>query len=259
METSDKFPPGVSEGERIDEIGFGGYRLIQKPEEFCYGVDSVLLADFAATRLKRNDELIMDLGTGTGIIPLILCHKTKAGQICGVEVQQGSFERAVRSAELNDLSDRITFIRGDVKDAKTGWGAQLKGRAGTVVSNPPYFKAGGAIKSGSGAKAAARHETTAGLREFIQCAAYLLKDKGDLFMVHRPSRLADICCLGREAGMEIKEIRFVDPSRGKAPNILLFHMVKGGGSQLKILPPLSVYDDRGEYTEELLRIYERIK
>ena len=162
METNIEFSPIVREGERIDEIGFGGYKLIQKPEEFCYGVDSVLLSDFAASRMKEGADLVIDLGSGTGVIPLILCHKTKASQIWGVEIQESSLERAARSARLNDVSDRVSFILGDVKDAKTTWGRDFKGRAGAVVSNPPYFKAGGAIRSWQGAKAAARHETVPG-------------------------------------------------------------------------------------------------
>lgn len=119
METNIEFSPIVREGERIDEIGFGGYKLIQKPEEFCYGVDSVLLSDFAASRMKEGADLVIDLGSGTGVIPLILCHKTKAPQIWGVEIQESSLERAARSARLNDVSDRVSFILGDVKDVKT--------------------------------------------------------------------------------------------------------------------------------------------
>ena len=127
METNIEFSPIVREGERIDEIGFGGYKLIQKPEEFCYGVDSVLLSDFAASRMKEGADLVIDLGSGTGVIPLILCHKTKASQIWGVEIQESSLERAARSARLNDVSDRVSFILGDVKDAKTTWGRDFKG------------------------------------------------------------------------------------------------------------------------------------
>ena len=121
--------------------------------------------------MKEGADLVIDLGSGTGVIPLILCHKTKASQIWGVEIQESSLERAARSARLNDVSDRVSFILGDVKDVKTTWGRDFKGRAGAVVSNPPYFKAGGAIRSWQGAKAAARHETTAGLEDFMECTA----------------------------------------------------------------------------------------
>lgn len=165
--------------ERIDEIGFGGLKLIQKPKEFCYGVDAVILADFAAKSVKKAPELIIDLGTGTGVIPLILSYKTDAADIRGVEVQTGSWERAVRSAELNSLSHRLTFINGDIKDVGQTWGQDMGGQADVVVSNPPYFKSGGAIVNGLSAKAVARHETTADLMDFMRCAAYLLKPKGD--------------------------------------------------------------------------------
>lgn len=243
--------------ERIDEIGFGGLKLIQKPKEFCYGVDAVILADFAAKSVKKAPELIIDLGTGTGVIPLILSYKTDAADIRGVEVQTGSWERAVRSAELNSLSHRLTFINGDIKDVGQTWGQDMGGQADVVVSNPPYFKSGGAIVNGLSAKAVARHETTADLMDFMRCAAYLLKPKGDFFMVHRPSRLADICCFGREQGLEPKTMRFVSPSKECAANILLVHMVKGGGAELKLLPTLAVYDSEGNYTEELLESYNR--
>lgn len=243
-------------GERLDQIGFGGLKLIQKPEEFCYGVDAVILANFAAKHCKGEPQSVVDLGTGTGVIPLILSHKTKAKNIIGVEVQKPSFERAKRNIKLNSLEERLSIINGDVKDIGEIWGRDLKGTVDVVVANPPYFKSGSSITNGHDAKAMARHETTAGLEEFLSCAAYLLKLKGDFFMVHRPSRLADICYFGRTAGLEPKEMIFVSPTEGETPNILLIHMVKGAGSELKILPHLYVYDKHGEYTEDLLEAYE---
>lgn len=246
----------AGDDERIDDIGFGNLKLIQKPKDFCYGVDAVILADFAANNAKTFPRVIADLGTGTGVIPLILSYKTGASEIYGVEVQRDSYERAVRNAKLNLLEDRLTFINGDVKD-KFCWGANLKEAADMVVSNPPYFKSGGGIVNDKSAKAVARHETTAGLEDFMECAAYLLKPKGDFFMVHRPSRLVDVCCFGRAAGLEPKEIRFVSPTEGGIPNIMLIHMVKGGGSELRFMTPLAVYDGEGNYTEELLKAYNR--
>lgn len=254
----------IYEGERVDDIGFGGLKLIQKPEEFCYGVDAVILADFAARYAaaalpsrKGQSEAVtaVDLGTGTGIIPLILSYKTGWHQLVGVEVQEGSFKRAVRNAALNGLDERVSFIHGDVKDFDVCWGKELSGSVDVVTSNPPYTKGSGGIKSTNRAKAIARHETTAGLEDFIRCAAQLLRPRGDFFMVHRPSRLADICCMARAAGLEPKEMCFVGPNRESAPNILLVHMVKGAGRQLTLLEPLFVYEENGSYTEKLKECY----
>lgn len=245
----------IQEDERVDKIGFGELRLIQKPKEFCYGVDAVILADFAIKNTKRNPKTVIDLGTGTGVIPLIFSHKTNAESIIGVEVQENSYERAQRNALLNGIGDRVSFINGDVKNVST-WGESLKNSIDVVVSNPPYFISGGGIVNDLAPKTIARHETTAGLKEFIAAASYLLKPKGDFFMVHRPSRLADICCFGRENSLEPKEMCFVSPKRDSIPNILLVHMVKGGGNELKLKKPLAVYDEYGNYTEELLTAYK---
>lgn len=246
----------VLDDERLDEIGFGNLKLIQKPKDFCYGVDAVILADFAVKNLKRTPNTIIDLGTGTGIIPLIMSHKTDADKIIGVEVQEDSYLRAQRNSKINDLEDRVSFINGDVKDCLSSWGRQLKGAADVVVSNPPYFISGGGIVNDLAPKTIARHETSAGLAEFMACASYLLKPKGDFFMVHRPSRLADICCYGREYGLEPKDMCFVSPTADSIPNILLVHFVKGGGKELKFQKPLAVYDENGEYTKELLEAYK---
>ena len=246
----------VLDDERLDEIGFGNLKLIQKPKDFCYGVDAVILADFATKNLKRNPSTIIDLGTGTGIIPLIMSHKTDADKIIGVEIQEDSYLRAQRNSKLNHLENRISFINGDVKDCVFSWGLHLKGAADVVISNPPYFISGGGIINDLAPKTIARHETSAGLSEFMACASYLLKPKGDFFMVHRPSRLADICCYGREHGLEPKDMCFVSPTADSVPNILLVHFVKGGGKELKFQKPLAVYNKNGEYTEELLEAYK---
>ncbi len=242
-------------GERVDKIGFGDLELIQNPKDFCYGVDAVILADFAVRGLKRMPETLFDLGTGTGVIPLILSYKLKTKNIVGVEVQEDSFKRAQRNACLNGLEDRLFFINADVKDV-VSWGNAHKGSVDAVVCNPPYFISGGGIKNDLLPKTIARHETTAGINEFFEAAGYLLKPKGDLFMVHRPSRLADLCYYSRVNNLEPKTMRFVSPNRESAPNILLIHFVKGGGNELKLMEPLAVYDDKGNYTKELLMAYE---
>lgn len=238
-------------GERIDEIGFSNLRLIQKPEEFCYGVDAVILADFAS---KKKAARIVDLGTGTGIVPVILSHKTKAEFIYGIEYQKNSFDRAVRNVELNGLADRLEFINANVAEFDG-----LKEWADAVTTNPPYMVSNGAITNENTAKTIARHETVGTLEDFVKCASGILKNKGDFYMVHRPSRLVDIFVTCRKYRLEPKEIRFVAPRKGERPNIILVHCVKNGGAELKILNDLYVYEQPGVYSDEIEKIYERIK
>lgn len=240
--------------ERIDEIGFGGLKLIQNEKEFCYGVDSVILSHYAS-KLPINDGLIFDLGTGNGVIPLILSKKMSDARILGVEFQEGSYDLAQRNRKLNKLEDRINFIKADVKDYEK-WGIEFSGKADMVVTNPPYFKQGAHLINDEDALSLARHETTAGLRDFMNAANWLLKKRGSLYMINRPSRLIDICEIARDIGLEPREIRFISPNKNKAPNIMLIHMIKGGGHELRFLDPLYVYDEAGNYTEEILRCYE---
>lgn len=241
----------LQQGERIDEIGFGTLRLIQKPQAFCYGIDAVLLATYA--KIKENSH-VCDLGTGTGIVPLILSHKTKASDIWGVEVQEASYQRAVRNVALNQLSHRLHMVHSDVLDIHIHF---EKGSFDAVVSNPPYMGKVDGLKNEEEEKKIARHETSAGLEDFIAAAAYLLRELGDFYMVHRPSRLVDICELGRKYRLEPKHMRFVCPNQKKKPNILLIHFVKYGKPELKLEDPFFVYEEDGSYTDEIQRIYER--
>lgn len=241
--------------ERTDCIGFGDLRLIQLPEDFCYGVDAVILADFAANGIKPRSE-VMDLGTGNGIIPLILSHKTK-GHIHGLEVQQKAFEIATKNVIHNHLNERISIIHGNVKDIGLALHTELAGNIDLVVSNPPYMAQQSGLTNDNPAKTIARHETLGSLLDFLQGAARLLKDKGHLYMIHRPNRMVDLFCLARESGLEPKELRLVCPRQGEPPNMLLCHFIKGGGKELKILPSLNVYGSDESYTEEIMTIYEK--
>jgi tRNA1Val (adenine37-N6)-methyltransferase len=243
----------LKDGERIDEIGFGNLRLIQKPEDFCYGIDAVLLATFAEVRKGCR---AIDLGAGTGVIPLILSHRTEAAGIVGVEIQEEAYERGLRNIALNGLEERVRMIHGDVGQLIEGKMAE-KHSFDVVLTNPPYVRGGGGLKNKESARALARHETTAELEDFIGEASLLLKDKGDFYMVHRPSRLADICVLCRRYKLEPKELRLVSPDRDTAPNLLLIHCVKHGRPELRFLAPLYVYNSDGTYTAEILRLYER--
>lgn len=246
--------PALQDDERLDEIGFGGLQLWQRPVEFCYGVDAVLLADFASRLARKESQTAVDLGCGTGVIPLILSARTEMKNLWGVEIQEGACALAQRNSRLNGLEDRLRFICGNVREVQS-WGKALLNKADVITCNPPYTAGGGGMTSENQAKMIARHELTAGLSDFLTCGAALLREKGDFFLVHRPSRLVDICCLGREAGLELKTLQLISPNAQSAPNIVLAHLVKGGGRELKVLPALQVRDEQGDYTEALKAVY----
>jgi len=237
--------------ERVDRIGFGAYQLIQDPEQFCYGVDAVLLADFAKA---KESDVIVDLGTGSGVIPLILCHKSQTHRIIGVEKQPAAYALALRNGQLNGLADRIQWMLCDVAQIDQ----HLPPSAfSLVVSNPPYVEKGGGPTSRSDHLEVARHETTATLEDFVRAAAYLLLPLGSFCLVHRPSRLVDILTFCRSYHLEPKRLRFVAPRPGEPPNIVLLQCVKNGGKELLIEPTLHIRDAHGAYTPEVDQFYER--
>lgn len=244
--------PGNTTGLRIDEIGFGGLRLIQDPKAFCYGVDAVLLASFPDPIYQP--QVIADLGTGNGILPILLSHKTQAKQIIGIELQQEAAALAQRNVALNDLEARIRILHRDIKESFLDL---EPGSCDAVVSNPPYMKASHGVTNTNIAKMIARHETTAGLPDFFRIAAGLLRPLGSFYLIHRPDRLADLLTLSREYRLEPKRIRLVSPTPTKKPNLVLLHFIKGGRPGLRFLDPLSVYDGKGSYTPELLELYEK--
>lgn len=243
--------------EQIEEIGFGGLKLIQSSDGFRFGIDAVLLADFAAESCRSADRIV-DLGTGNGVIPLILSHKTKAGSITGIDLQAKAIELARRSCALNGLEDRIRYLQCDVAALQQQM-PQLRNTADAVVSNPPYIARGAGLKGAADSRFLARQETTAGIEEFTAAAAFLLRDRGHFFLVHRPSRLVDLLCCCRKYALEPKNIRFVAPRRDGKPNIMLLHCVKGGGKELDLAQTLYVYDDAGGYTLEIMKIYEKTR
>lgn len=240
--------------ERIDDTGFGGIRVIQS-SEFGYGVDSVLLAAFAAgetgARGIARGSRIADLGTGNGIVAFILAHKIPEAVITGYELQQTAYSRAVRALEMNGLGDRVGFVNCDINDIEGA--ADLD----AVVSNPPYFRRQGAIASLSPERYISRHESTADIYDFTNKAASMLKRGGGLYLVHRPDRLADIICAMREAGIEPKYLQMVAPSPDGAANIVLICGIRGAGPELRVLPQIAVHGTDGAYTAEILAAYER--
>lgn len=236
---------------RLDQIGFGSLKLYQDPSDFCYGVDAVILADFASSSRAEN---IVDLGCGNGIIPLILSHKTKAKKIVGIEKREDAAKLATLNVELNNLEKRIQIINSDILNIDIE-----SESVDAIVTNPPYVAIGtGQINHCDDSRMTARHETSATLADFCVVASRLLKNKGEIFMVHRPSRTVDVVNSLSNCNLEPKTIRYVSPARGKDPNIMLVKAIKNGGPESLIREPLYVYNSDGTYTDEINKIYERI-
>ena len=244
----------IKENERIDDLEFQGLKIIQNKEGFCFGIDSVLLTDFAK-KIKPNSK-VADLGSGTGIIPILLSKKTKNTNFIGFEIQQEVAQMSKRSILLNNLEERIKIEETNIIDLKERY---KKGSFDVVTTNPPYKKVNTGLVNSNDKKLISRHEVTASLSDFIEIASYLLKDFGEFYMVHRPDRLVDIFYLMREKKIEPKNIRFVYPNKHKKANLILIKGVKCGKPFLKYEDNLYVYDDDGSYTEEILKIYNKIE
>lgn len=239
----------MGENEVLDDLQ-NGYYIIQRTDGFKFGVDAVLLADFAKCRAKKA----MDLCTGTGIVPILLAAKTNIEHIDAVEIQPEFAEMAGRSVLYNKLENRISVYEGDLKNASKQF---EKGSYGVVTVNPPYMKAGSGEVNTGDSKTIARHEVLCNIEDVVKAASELLQPQGKLFMVHRPSRLVDIFCNMRRYNIEPKKIRFVAPKPGKEPNMVLIYGIKNGNAELKTLPTLFVYDSDGNYSKEIDEIYGR--
>ena len=235
--------------ERLDDLQIKGYKIIQHPDKFCFGMDAVLLSAFATV---NEGEKALDLGTGTGILPILLEAKNAGEHYTGLEIQPESVGMARRSVLYNDLQERIDIIEGDIKEASKIFG---KASMEVVTSNPPYMTNHHGLKNPNDAKAIARHELLCSLDDVIRESAAVLKPRGRAYFVHRPSRLVEIFEAMRKYRLEPKRMRLVYPYVDKEPNMVLVEGVRGGGAQLTVEPPLIVYDAPGEYTEEILKIY----
>ncbi len=237
--------------ERLDDLQCRGYYIIQNPKEFCFGMDAVLLADFAT---GCPGGKVIDLGTGTGVIPMLMEARGKGAHFVGLEIQEDSADRASRSVKLNGLEDKIEIVCGSVETVcDTAMGAANS--FDCVVSNPPYIKGGGGLLNAHTPKNIARHEGSAGLEGFVATAAKLLKPGGSFAMVHKPFRLAEIIRVLSAHNLEPKRMCLVQPYADKAPNMVLLESVKGGGVQLNCEPALVVYNPDGTYTDDLLHRY----
>lgn len=242
----------LKKGERIDDLEYKGLKIIQNKDGFCFGIDSILLSDFAK-EIKKGAKVI-DLGTGTGIIATLLCKKTELEQIIGVEIQKEVYDMAKRSIKLNNLENKFSIINDDIKNIDK---TLEKCSFDVVVSNPPYKKLNTGIKNENEKKLISRHEITASLEDFIKVSYKLLKDNGELYMVHRPDRLVDILETLRKNKLEPKKLKLVYPSKEKESNLVLIKANKNAKPFLKIEKPLYVYDENGKYTKDILKIYNK--
>lgn len=243
----------LESGETLDDLQLKGICVIQKKDAFRFGVDAVLLANFA--KIKKGARAI-DLCSGTGIIPFILAGKTDAALITGVEIQKEMVDMARRSVEFNKLQDRIEFIDKDLNDIKF---LKELPKVDVVTVNPPYKLKNSGIININDKNAVARHEIFCTLEDVIRATKTVLKDNGRVYMIHRPDRLADIICTMRQYKIEPKLIRMVQPNSQKAPNMVLVEGQNNGGAFLKWEAPLYIYNIEGGYTEEIDRIYGRQK
>jgi tRNA1(Val) A37 N6-methylase TrmN6 len=238
-------------GERLDDLLIGGLRIIQRADGFRFSLDAVLLAHFATV---KKGAAAVDLGAGTGVLGLLLAARG-AGTVAGVEIDAAMADMARRSIALNGLEGRLAVLCADVR-AVTGGGLLAAGGWDLVVANPPYRSPGGGAVSPRGAVALARHELAGGVGEFVAAAAYLLKERGRLAMVHLPERLADIVGAMRGAALEAKRLRLVHPAPGKAAKLLLVEGVRCARPGLAVEPPLYVYGADGRHSAEIMAYYQ---
>ncbi|MBR4993852.1 MAG: tRNA1(Val) (adenine(37)-N6)-methyltransferase [Lachnospiraceae bacterium] len=241
--------PELKENERVDDLERNGYRIIQNPEKFCFGMDAVLLAGFANA---LETDKILDLGTGTGIIPILMEARYKSGFLTGLEIQEESADMARRSVALNNLSDKIQIVTGDIKEADTLFTAAS---FDVITSNPPYMIGAHGLKNPDSAKAIARHEIECTFDDVARVSAKLLKPGGKLYIVHRPFRLAEILSTMQKYRLEPKRMRLVYPFVDKEPNMVLIEAVRGGKSRMTVEKPLIIYDRQGVYNPEITEIY----
>lgn len=227
----------LKDGERLDDLQLKGYEIIQDPKRFCFGIDAVLLSNFA--KVKKN-ETVLDLGTGTGILPILLAGKTEGKHFTGLEIQEDSADMARRSVEYNHLEERIDIVTGDIKEAFSTFKPKL---FDVIVSNPPYMLADHGLKNPNDALAIARHELMCNLDDIMRESSKLLADgKGRFYMIHKPFRLTEILVAMNKYRIEPKRIQFVYPYIDKEPTMVLVEGLRGGKSRVKIEPPIIMYE-----------------
>ena len=244
----------LNENERIDDLELNNLKIIQNKKGFCFGIDSVLLSDFAKD-IPKNANVI-DLGTGTGILGILLCGKTDLSKIYGVEIQKEVSEMAQKSIFLNDLSDKFEIVNDNIKYLNKYF---KNDSFDAIISNPPYKKDNSGIKNESETKLISRHEITASLEDFISISSKLLKNNCSLYMVHRPERLSDLFYILKKYNLEPKKLRIVQSYLDSKPKLILIKATKNAKSFLNIEKPLIIYNKDGSYTDEIYSIYGKEK
>lgn len=239
----------LKQGERLDDLQCKGYEIIQNPDIFCFGMDAVLLADFAK---NKPEGRVIDLGTGSGVIPILMEGRGKGKQFVGLEIQEYSADLATRSVLHNNLQDKIRIVNGDIKNIKELF---KQSSFDIVTSNPPYIDSNHGLRNTMDAKNIARHEILVTLEDVVKAASYLLVQGGSFCMVHKPFRLAEIIRMLSAYKLETKRICMVQPYEDKEPNMVLIEATKGGKPMVKVEPALIVYNKDGSYKDELLRRY----
>ena len=239
----------LKEGERLDDLHRNGFQIIQNKEKFCFGMDAVLLSGFAKV---KEGEKVLDIGTGTGIIPILLAAKTPGQHFTGLEIQPESADMARRSVALNHLEEKISIVEGDVREAD-----QLFSAASfdVITSNPPYMTGSHGLVNPDMPKAIARHEICCTLEDLVSQTEKLLCPGGRFFMVHRPFRLAEIMTVLTAHHLEPKRMRLVYPFVDKEPNMVLLECIRGGKPRITVEKPLIVYKEPGVYQDEIYIIY----
>lgn len=233
----------------MDDLQRNGYQIIQNPSKFCFGMDAVLLSGFAKV---KEGEKVLDIGTGTGIIPILLAAKTPGQHFTGLEIQPESADMARRSVALNHLEEKISIVEGDVREAD-----QLFSAASfdVITSNPPYMTGSHGLVNPDMPKAIARHEICCTLEDLVSQTEKLLRPGGRFFMVHRPFRLAEIMTVLTAHHLEPKRMRLVYPFVDKEPNMVLLECIRGGKPRITVEKPLIVYKEPGVYQDEIYTIY----
>ncbi len=239
----------IKENERIDDLQRNGYQIIQDPEKFCFGMDAVLLSGFV--RVKSGAK-VLDMGTGTGIIPLLVEAKTQAAHISAIEIQEESADMARRSVRLNGLENKIDIVTGDLREADKFFDAAS---FDVITCNPPYMIGQHGLTNPDAPKAIARHEILCTLEDVVRTAAKLLKPGGAFCMVHRPFRLAEIICVMTEYKLEPKRMKLVYPYIDKEPNMVLIEGCRGGKPRMTVEKPLIVFQEPNVYTDEICDVY----
>lgn len=239
----------LKERERVDDLQRNGYRIIQRTDGFCFGMDAVLLSGFA---MVKKGERVLDLGTGTGIIPILLEAKTEGEHFSALEIQREVADMAKRSVSLNGLEEKIQIVEGDIREA-----SQIFGTASfdVVTSNPPYMNDAHGLKNPDLPKAIARHEVLCTLDDVVREASRVLKAGGRFYMVHRPHRLAEIITVLRGYKLEPKRMKMVHPFADRDANMVLIEAVRGGGVFLKMEAPVIVFKEPGVYADEIRDVY----